>query len=176
MIKWILMSPPPRSRNRTSPAPKKAVPFYIYPSSSLLEITNCYPGLYGNHCLSFIVLLSIYAFVNSTLFFACFWMESYCTYFLFCFFGVFLCIVCYFVQYIECKDYFIIVGHLGCLDYYEQKCCSKYSYTFLMVQYPHFRLYTKEHSCWATGYIYFNFNAMLFSKMVYQFPFPLIMG
>lgn len=45
-----------------------------------------------------------------------------------------------------------------------------------MVQYLHSRVYTSEHSCQAQDMYIFSFTAVLFSKVGYQFPFPLVLS
>lgn len=58
------------------------------------------------------VLLCMYAFVNST--FTGFWMESYCAYFLLCFFCTFLCIVCWSSSFLLLLFYMIYYKLLYC--------------------------------------------------------------
>lgn len=149
IIKW--MSLPPRSRNRAL-APQKtaqfSVPSNTYPFPSL-EITNHSPGLYGNYCLAFICIAT-YVYINKQFSFPCFWIESYCTYFLSCFSCTFHVVFVDLVHFYCC--YSVQIDHklsiLLLLDIWDVSIFGLlgamllWIFLNILVQYLHSRVYT----------------------------------
>lgn len=119
MIKWTLTSPPPRSRNRIG-CPGFCSFLRIFPSASLLEII---PSFMVITVWPLFVLLSMHAFVNSTLLLPVFEWNHTVHIFYFASFAHshVLCVdqvhfyCCYFIWYTT--NYFIVVGHLGCFQF-----------------------------------------------------------
>ena len=127
-----------RLRNRI-PAPQKpvqvSVPSNAYPFPSFLEITNHCPGLYGNHCMAFICIVT-HVYIRKQQF--CLSLNGIILYTFSVLLLLHIPVCCVLIQFIFIAG--ILYGYatnypfyccwtsglfLG-LDYYEQ-CCCEYS-------------------------------------------------